>query len=172
MKRKKKYGVVVISILLLVVAVTLLTYKASYSSPIGNPSCPTNVKLSISDETLTLIKTDYETITLPKKVYTTEEDGTLYDNVGLLLHRNSNVYSDFSKVENLTEDLMKLIPDVSTDEYQNRYYRQLILWWLLDMYAGYEDNYNYIDGEEVAIESDSNEKYDSDGFYMCLLEKE
>ena len=166
MKRKKKYGVVVISILLLVVAVTLLTYKASYSSPIGNPSCPTNVKLSVSDETLTLIKTDYETITLPKEVYTTEEDGTLYDNVGLLLHRNSNVYSDFSKVENLTEDLMKLIPDVSTDEYQNRYYRQLILWWLLDMYAGYEDNYNYIDGEEVAIESDSNEKYDSDGFYI------
>ena len=39
MKRKKKYGVVVISILLLVVAVTLLTYKASYSYFIISSCC-------------------------------------------------------------------------------------------------------------------------------------
>ena len=133
---KKKAALIITSVFILVVAVTLFVAKPSYSSPIGNPSCPTTLEVEASDEEITLIKTDYEEISLPKEINTYNRNGSLYDSEGLLLNRNTTKYNELkeqAKFDNLTDYISMFIPDVSTDPYENRYYRQLILWFYMDM---------------------------------------
>lgn len=166
---KKKIPVIIVSVFILVIAVTLLISKPRYSSPIGNPDCPTTLKIEESKETLSLIKTDYEEITLPKEIYTYKKDGSLYDNVGLLLNRNTTKYDelkDVEKYDNLTDYISMLIPDVSEDAFENRYYRQIILWWYMDLLQGMDSNHNYINGTEYPIEDNSSDKYDRQGNYQ------
>ena len=166
---KKKAALIITSVFILVVAVTLFVAKPSYSSPIGNPSCPTTLEVEASDEEITLIKTDYEEISLPKEINTYNRNGSLYDSEGLLLNRNTTKYNELkeqAKFDNLTDYISMFIPDVSTDPYENRYYRQLILWFYMDMMKGMDLEHNYIDGEELPMESNSSEKYDSYGNYI------
>lgn len=74
---KKKYVVITVSILFVVVAVFLLIQKNSYAEEF-DATCPDYVSVEESDEKLGFIKTDYEQILLPKEVIVKNEN-TIYD---------------------------------------------------------------------------------------------
>ncbi len=167
---KKKYVVITVSILFAVVAVLLLIQKNSYAEEF-DATCPDYVSVEESDEKLGFIKTDYEQILLPKEVIVKNEN-TIYDYLGILVQRgNGTQYRDC-----YFDNIMSIVPNVSSDDYENRYYKQIIFWWLGDLLEGYDNNFNYISGREVSMESNSSDKYDSDGNYkydnnLSALEK-
>ena len=77
---KKKYGIAILSVLIIVVSTILLINKPSYAGMIPD-GCPNNITVEESEDTLSLIKTDYLTITLPKNI---EIKDTKEDTLALL----------------------------------------------------------------------------------------
>ena len=168
---KKKYVVITVSILFVIIAVLLLIQKNSYAEDY-DPQCPKTISVEESDEQLGLIKTDYEQILLPKEVIV-KDKGTTYDNLAILVRRGSDG-RQFYNID--VNEVIESIPNISSDDYENRYYKQIIFWWIGDILSGYEDNYNYLNGEQVVIENESSDKYDSNGNYkftnnLSALEK-
>ena len=167
---KKKYAVITVSILFVVAAFVLFIQKNSYAEEF-DATCPDYVSVEESDEKLGFIKTDYEQILLPKEVIVKNEN-TIYDYLGILVQRgNGSQYRSC-----YFDDIMSIIPNISSDDYENRYYKQIIFWWLGDLLDEHDNNFNYINGREVNIESNSSDKYDSNGDYkfdnnLSALEK-
>ena len=173
---KKKYGIAILSVLIIVVSTILLINKPSYAELIETPdNCPETVKISTEKENLSFIKTDYTTISLPKDINVKDSNGNNLDKEAIQLIRNKNIQElenkDLFSQENGTLNfLMYMIPRFSKDEEENRYYTQIALWWLIDKVEGVEDNYNYdlSTGEPLPIETSENEKYDENGNYKYL----
>ena len=171
---KKEHTIVVCSILIIVVAIVLLINKSSYAVIIPMPDlCPEQIKVNISKENLSLIKTSYTTISLPKSINLTNSNETYLNEEGIHGIRNQNVHQLEGKTLFLYSgvgEILSVIPKFSKNKEENRYYTQLALWWLIDKTSGLEDEYNYTyDSEEpLPIEKNENEKYDEDGNYKYI----
>ena len=171
---KKEHTIVVCSILIIVVAIVLLINKSSYAVIIPMPDlCPEQIKVNISKENLSLIKTSYTTISLPKSINVTNSNETYLNEEGIHAIRNQNVHQLEGKTLFLYSgvgEILSVIPKFSKNKEENRYYTQLALWWLIDKTSGLEDEYNYTyDSEEpLPIEKNENEKYDEDGNYKYI----
>ncbi|MDD6756967.1 MAG: SpaA isopeptide-forming pilin-related protein [bacterium] len=171
---KKEHTIVVCSILIIVVAIVLLINKSSYAVIISMPDlCPEQIKVNISKENLSLIKTSYTTISLPKSINLTNSNETYLNEEGIHGIRNQNVHQLEGKTLFLYSgvgEILSVIPKFSKNKEENRYYTQLALWWLIDKTSGLEDEYNYTyDSEEpLPIEKNENEKYDEDGNYKYI----
>ena len=168
---KKKYVVITVSILFVIVAGFLLIQKNSYAEDYDS-QCPKTISVEESDEQLGLIKTDYEQILLPKEVIV-KNRGTIYDNLAILVRRGLGGRQFYNTDVN---EVIESIPNISSDDYENRYYKQIIFWWIGDLLEGYDNNFNYLNGRKVNIESDSSDKYNSIGDYkfdnnLSALEK-
>lgn len=173
---KKEHTIVVCSILIIVVAIVLLINKSSYAVIIPMPDlCPEQIKVNISKENLSLIKTSYTTISLPKSINVKNSEESYLDKDTIQLMRNKNIYQLdekdlFSQGFSGSSSVASILPKFSKNKEENRYYTQLALWWLIDKTSGYEDEYNYTLGSEepLPIEKNENEKYDEDGNYKYI----
>ena len=173
---KKEHTIVVCSILIIVVAIVLLINKSSYAVIIPMPDlCPEQIKVNISKENLSLIKTSYTTISLPKSINVKNSEESYLDKDTIQLMRNKNIYQLdekdlFSQGFSGSSSVASILPKFSKNKEENRYYTQLALWWLIDKTSGYEDEYNYTLGSEepLPIETNENEKYDEDGNYKYM----
>ena len=124
---KKKYGIIAVSILMIVASTILLVNKSSYAA--GAPDtnyCPEEVIVTKSEDTIELV----EGIPLPKSLEVKTPSGDILDNTALILPRNDDVYGRLGEkgYEGLTE-----IPTFNNNKEENRYYQQLFLWWMKDI---------------------------------------
>jgi len=124
---KKKYNIIIVSFLVVIIATILFINKPSYAtiSPTTN-YCPEEVIVTRSEDNLELI----EGIPLPKSLEVKTPSGDILDNTALILPRNDDVYGRLGKkgYEGLTE-----IPTFNNNKEENRYYQQLFLWWMKDI---------------------------------------
>ena len=171
---KKKYGIAILSVLIIVVSTILLINKPSYAGMIPD-GCPNNITVEESEDTLSLIKTDYLTITLPKNI---EIKDTKEDTLALLPDRNTRVVDQvYESISGANFDIMIFVPQFSEDKEENRYYTQLAFWWLNDIMDGYQDEYNYNwKGDQLPADTTEEERYDEAGIYkyenqLSALEK-
>ena len=141
---KKKYGIAILSVLIIVASAILLINKPSYAELIETPDNKDSNGNNLDKEAIQLIR-NKNIKELENKDLFSQENGTL-------------------------NFLMYMIPRFSKDEEENRYYTQIALWWLIDKVEGVEDNYNYdlSTGEPLPIETSENEKYDENGNYKYL----
>ena len=169
---KKKYGIAILSVLIIVASSILLINKPSYAELIETPdNCPETIRIVTEKENLSLIKTDYTTISLPKDINVKDSNENYLDKYAIQLIRNKNIQEienmDLAQEEGGLGEIINLIPNFSKNKEENRYYTQIAFWWLIDKLMGLEDEYNY-DFEtksQLPIESNENEKYDAEGNY-------
>ena len=173
---KKEYTITIFSVLIIIVAAALLINKSSYAGVVIRPNiCPEQIKVNVSKENLSLIKTNYTTISLPKSINVKNSEESYLDKDTIQLMRNKNIYQLdekdlFSQGFSGSSSVASILPKFSKNKEENRYYTQLALWWLIDKTSGYEDEYNYTLGSEepLPIETNENEKYDEDGNYKYM----
>lgn len=173
---RKEYVVTVFSILIIIVATVLLINKPSYAEAIIMPdNCPEKIKINVSKDKLSLIKTNYTTISLPKSINVKNSEESYLDKDTIQLMRNKNIYQLdekdlFSQGSSGSSDFASILPKFSKNKEENRYYSQIAFWWVIDKISGYEDEYNYTLGSEepLPIETNENEKYDEDGNYKYM----
>ena len=169
---KKKYVITVLSVLVIAISAILLINKSSYAGEIDLPNtCPETIRIVTEKENLSLIKTDYTTISLPKDINVKDSNENYLDKYAIQLIRNKNIQEienmDLAQEEGGLGEKINLIPNFSKNKEENRYYTQIAFWWLIDKLMGLEDEYNY-DFEtksQLPIESNENEKYDAEGNY-------
>ena len=173
---KKEYTITIFSVLIIIVAAALLINKSSYAGVVIRPNiCPEQIKVNVSKENLSLIKTNYTTISLPKSINDKKSEESYLDKDTIQLMRNKNIYQLdekdlFSQGFSGSSDFASILPKFSKNKEENRYYSQIAFWWVIDKISGYEDEYNYTLGSEepLPIETNENEKYDEDGNYKYM----
>ena len=173
---KKEYTITIFSVLIIIVAAALLINKSSYAGVVIRPNiCPEQIKVNVSKENLSLIKTSYTTISLPKSINVKNSEESYLDKDTIQLMRNKNIYQLdekdlFSQGFSGSSDFASILPKFSKNKEENRYYSQIAFWWVIDKISGYEDEYNYTLGSEepLPIETNENEKYDEDGNYKYM----
>ena len=173
---KKEYTITIFSVLIIIVAAALLINKSSYAGVVIRPNiCPEQIKVNVSKENLSLIKTNYTTISLPKSINVKNSEESYLDKDTIQLMRNKNIYQLdekdlFSQGFSGSSSVASILPKFSKNKEENRYYSQIAFWWLIDKTSGYEDEYNYTLGSEepLPIETNENEKYDEDGNYKYM----
>ena len=173
---KKEYTITIFSVLIIIVAAALLINKSSYAGVVIRPNiCPEQIKVNVSKENLSLIKTNYTTISLPKSINVKNSEESYLDKDTIQLMRNKNIYQLdekdlFSQGFSGSSDFASILPKFSKNKEENRYYSQIAFWWVIDKISGYEDEYNYTLGSEepLPIETNENEKYDEDGNYKYM----
>ena len=123
---KKKYGITILSVLIIIISTILLINKQSYSIISGTNYCPEEVIVTKSEDNLELI----EGIPLPKSLEVKTPSGDILDNTALIIPRSDDAYGKLGKkgYEGLTE-----IPTFNNNKEENRYYQQLFLWWMKDI---------------------------------------
>ena len=124
---KKKYNIIIVSFLVVIIATILFINKPSYATIFPTTNyCPEEVIVTRSEDTIELV----EGIPLPKSLEVKTPSGDILDNTALILPRNDDVYGRLGEkgYENLTE-----IPTFSNNKEENRYYQQLFLWWMKDI---------------------------------------
>ena len=146
---KKKYGITILSVLIIIISTILLINKQSYSIISGTNYCPEEVIVTKSEDNLELI----EGIPLPKSLEVKTPSGDILDNTALIIPRSDDAYGKLGKkgYEGLTE-----IPTFNNNKEENRYYQQLFLWWMKDAY-NQEDRY-LTKKEKEQIKNSSNGK--------------
>ena len=173
---KKEYTITIFSVLIIIVAAALLINKSSYAGGVIRPNiCPEQIKVNVSKENLSLIKTSYTTISLPKSINVKNSEESYLNKDTIQLMRNKNIYQLdekdlFSQGFSGSSDFASILPKFSKNKEENRYYSQIAFWWVIDKISGYEDEYNYTLGSEepLPIETNENEKYDEDGNYKYM----
>ena len=173
---KKEYTITIFSVLIIIVAAALLINKSSYAGVVIRPNiCPEQIKVNVSKENLSLIKTNYTTISLPKSINVKNSEESYLDKDTIQLMRNKNIYQLdekdlFSQGFSGSSSVASILPKFSKNKEENRYYSQIAFWWVIDKISGYEDEYNYTLGSEepLPIETNENEKYDEDGNYKYM----
>ncbi|MDD6756968.1 MAG: SpaA isopeptide-forming pilin-related protein [bacterium] len=173
---KKEYTITIFSVLIIIVAAALLINKSSYAGVVIRPNiCPEQIKVNVSKENLSLIKTSYTTISLPKSINVKNSEESYLDKDTIQLMRNKNIYQLdekdlFSQGFSGSSSFASILPKFSKNKEENRYYSQIAFWWVIDKISGYEDEYNYTLGSEepLPIETNENEKYDEDGNYKYM----
>ena len=151
---KKKYNIIIVSFLVVIIATILFINKPSYAtiSPTTN-YCPEEVIVTKSEDNLELI----EGIPLPKSLEVKTPSGDILDNTALILPRNDDAYGKLGKkgYEGLTE-----IPTFNNNKEENRYYQQLFLWWMNDVF--YQEDRYLTQVEKEQIKNSSNGKIVAD----------
>ena len=146
---KKEYTITIFSVLIIIVAAALLINKSSYAGVVIRPNiCPEQIKVNVSKENLSLIKTNYTTISLPKSINVKNSEESYLDKDTIQLMRNKNIYQLdekdlFSQGFSGSSDFASILPKFSKNKEENRYYSQIAFWWVIDKISGYEDEYNY-----------------------------
>ena len=146
---KKKYGITILSVLIIIISTILLINKQSYSTISGTNYCPEEVIVTKSEDNLELI----EGIPLPKSLEVKTPSGDILDNTALIIPRSDDAYGKLGEkgYEGLTE-----IPTFNNNKEENRYYQQLFLWWMRDA-SNQEDRY-LTKKEKEQIKNSSNGK--------------
>ena len=124
---KKKYNIIIVSFLVVIIATILFINKPSYATIFPTTNyCPEEVIVTRSEDTIELV----EGIPLPKSLEVKTPSGDILDNTALILPRNDDVYGRLGEkgYEGLTE-----IPTFNNNKEENRYYQQLFLWWMKDI---------------------------------------
>ena len=143
---KKKYGVIIISTLILIVSLTLIINKPSYAVIVPN-YCPEQVIVTESNDKLELVPG----LSLPKTLNIKTPGGDLLSNQTLTIARNDMFFGVVSKK---TSEGPYPIPNFSENPNENRYYSQLFLWLLMDL----DNEGNLTKEEKEAIASSENGK--------------
>ena len=175
----KKKRIVFLSIFIMVISITLTATK-NVSADMAMSACTDTINIEKSQDTISLIKTENTTITLPKWITVKDANNKTIDTMTIQPTRQETInnasyggpsswsYSDF----------LDIMPTFSEDKIENQYYTQLAFWWLQDINMNMEDNYNYntVTGKIEPMESSENEKYDDSGKYkfnnnLSALEK-
>ena len=140
--KKNKVGVIILSSLILIVAISLLMInKSSYAAGEIVNSCPETVTVTESEETISLISG----ITLPKEIEASV-DGKVQEHTVITSFPGIQLFDIlYSKVY---AERMN-IPTFSKNEEENRYYQQLFIWW---------QNNELTEEEIELISNDSNGK--------------
>ena len=151
---KKKYNIIIVSFLVVIIATILFINKPSYAtiSPTTN-YCPEEVIVTRSEDNLELI----EGIPLPKSLEVKTPSGDILDNTALILPRNDDVYGRLGKKG--YEGLGR-IPTFSNNKEENRYYQQLFFWWMSDVF--YQEDRYLTKKEKEQIKNSSNGKIVAD----------
>ena len=140
--KKNKVGVVILSSLILIVAISLLMInKSSYAAGEIVNSCPETVTVTESEETISLISG----ITLPKEIEVTV-DGVAQKHT--VITTTPDIQLSGTLYSKIFAERMD-IPTFSKNEEENRYYQQLFIWW--------QDN-ELTEEEKELIRNDSNGK--------------
>ncbi len=129
---KKKHGILILSAFFIIIATILLINKPSYA------------------ETLSLVPN----ITLPKNLNITNTSGTSLENTAITYSRDTTL-ADSKYVKNY-EGVLDIIPTFTSNPTENRYYQQLFVWWVDDIWN--EDDYNLTKEEKEAIKASENGK--------------
>ena len=147
---KKKYNIIIVSFLVVIIATILFINKPSYAtiSPTTN-YCPEEVIVTRSEDNLELV----EGISLPKSLEVKTPSGNTLDNTAIIIPRSDNVYGKPGEKE--TEGPIE-IPTFNNNKEENRYYQQLFLWWMKDA-SNQEDRY-LTKKEKEQIKNSSNGK--------------
>ena len=150
---KKKYGITILSVLIIIISTILLINKQSYSIISGTNYCPEEVIVTKSEDNLELI----EGIPLPKSLEVKTPSGDILDNTALIIPRSDDAYGKLGKkgYEGLTE-----IPTFNNNKEENRYYQQLFLWWMNDVF--YQEDRYLTQVEKEQIKNSSNGKIVAD----------
>ena len=148
---KKKYGIIAVSILMIVASTILLVNKSSYAAATPDTNyCPEKVIVTKSEDTIELV----EGIPLPKSLEVKTLNGDTLDNTALTYIRDSNMM--YEGVVEKTYESQTPIPSFSDNKEENRYYQQLFLWWVIDA-SNQEDRY-LTKKEKEQIKNSSNGK--------------
>ena len=170
MVNKKRYGIVIIAVVMLMIAGVLMINKDSYANAPG-PSyynCPRYLYFGSVPEEVSYIKEGNNKITLPSWTYYEAERSGLpsfLDNYTVFLfnaHYFDKVEADYNGKINPyymvndssgyfspTGDYSSLfgylvnIPRFSSDVEENYYYQQLLIFWAMDRMMGFDDDKNY-----------------------------
>ena len=147
---KKKYGVMIVSILILIISLTLIINKPSYAGETPEINyCPEQIIVTESNDKLELVPG----LLLPKTLNVKTPSGDTLSNTALTFNRNN---TSLEAVLDKGAETSAPIPIFSKDSYENRYYTQLFLWWMDDVDLG-NDN-NLTKEEKEAISSSENGK--------------
>ena len=147
---KKKYGVIIISTLILVVSLTLIINKPSYAGLIPETNyCPDQIIINGggNQEILPGISLQLLGATLPT--------GEPLDNTVLTLSRKDTPFG-VGVVANKEYEGTIQIPVFSKNLNENRYYTQLFLWWMNDI--NLQGDIDLSKEEKEAIASSENGK--------------
>ena len=147
---KKKYGIIIVSIIMVVASTVLLVNKSSYSLTVDSNYCPAEVIVTKSEDTIELV----EGIPLPKSLEVKTLNGDTLDNTALTYIRDSNMM--YEGVVEKKYESQTPIPSFSDNKEENRYYQQLFLWWMNDVF-NQEDRY-LTKKEKEQIKNSSNGK--------------
>lgn len=175
MKNKKKYGIVIIAVVMLMIAGVLMINKDSYANAPG-PSyynCPRYLYFGSVPEEVSYIKDGNNKITLPDWTYYQEnrsglpsfaDDYTVFvfnahyfDKIKLDYNGKmvpyyfvNDISTGFCRDDfNLLFGYLANIPKFSSDVEENYYYQQILIFWAMDRMMGFDDDKNYfIIGDE------------------------
>ena len=143
-------------------------------------ACTDTINIEKSQDTISLIKTENTTITLPKWITVKDANNKTIDTMTIQPTRQETINNASYGAPGFWaySNLLYMMPTFSEDKIENQYYTQLAFWWLQDITRNFEDNYNYntITGIIEPMESSENEKYDDSGKYrfsnnLSALEK-
>ena len=127
---KKRQGLILLSVLIIVTSITLLINKSSYAAePPQTNYCPEQVILNKTN-TVEFI----EGIPLPN-LEVKEPNGDSLNNSAIIEHRNDTIPDNqILKKEYESETLIVYpIPRFSNNKEENSYYTQLFYWWMRDI---------------------------------------
>ena len=177
----KKKRIVFLSIFIMVISITLTATKnVSADADTAMSACTDTINIEKSQDTISLIKTENTTITLPKWITVKDANNKTIDTMTIQPTRQETINNaSYGDPESWAySNFLDSIPTFSEDKIENQYYTQLAFWWLQDIIRNFEDNYNYnvITGIIEPMESSENEKYDDSGKYrfsnnLSALEK-
>ena len=169
MVNKKRYGIVIVSVVMLMVAGILMINKDSYAnSPGYDYNCPRYLYPNSVPEEVSYIKEGNNKITLPDwTYYETAKSGlpsfidnfTIFlfnahyfdkveldyngdDNPYYLINTNNVKFRQFGDFDVLLGYLTN-IPKFSSDVEKNYYYQQILIFWAMDRMMGFDDDKNY-----------------------------
>ena len=180
MKNKKKYGIVIIAVVMLMIAGVLIINKDSYAleDPSYDYNCPRYLYFGSVPEEVSYIKGENNKITLPDWTYYEAERSGLpsfadnytvflfnahyFDKIEADYNGKINPYymvNDFSDYFSQTGEYDFLlgyltnIPKFSSDVEENYYYQQILIFWAMDRMMGFDDDKNYfVIGDEGNFE--------------------
>ena len=179
MVNKKRYGIVIVSVIMLMIAGVLMINKDSYAAaPSYDYNCPRNLYFGSVPEEVSYIKDGNNKITLPDWTYYREPKSGLpsfYDyltvfvfnahyfdkveanyngeiNPYYLVNYSNIKFKQFGNYDILLGYLTN-VPKFSSDVEKNYYYQQLFIFWAMDRMMGFDDDKNYyVIGNEYNFE--------------------
>lgn len=186
---RKRYGIIVVAIIMLMISGVLLIHKSSYAEINTGNYCPNRIYTTTSYDEVAYAKNENNKITLPTEIYDESNQPRsssppryrVFVSNGYIFEKEKTAYdgSEQSNISYYIENFQHtseqsilmgyLVGEThfSTDKNEDDYYKQLLLLWALDRLAGFEDDKNYIydwDTEQI-VETDVDTTYE-DKYYI------